>query len=641
MRLTPLEDNIAKRFGVLPNFFRLASSAPTIANNLWAFAQFAYLDNPLPSLFKERLFVYLSRFCEVRYCIARHVGFLAGLGFPAGDSSCLPQSIEAILPLLMRPLPWGDDLLQSFAICGELNSPLASFPAADSSEEQALFACATHVFLQTADASQAHQALRRTLGEGNLEQLNLILAFVRTAHYWTRLHPELAFEDDVNRLLATHQRLAACILKDPEAQKDSLSRQVTAELASLGRLQKQHETITQAYQELNIDHQYVKHSLHETEENLRELVGVMPAGVYACDREGVITYYNRQATELWGRAPNLDDSPWLFLDSRRMYRPDGTTLRPEDAPLREVLATGVPIVNFELVLERPDLSRITVLANITPLRDSMGVVTGVVSVFQDITQLKRIQQDREAMLKELERSNRELSQFSYAVSHDLQAPVRRVRALTQLLERRDDSSTVDHSHLLTLIEQATSGMERLIESLLRYAQAGQGQLNRQRVLVDGIIESVRMTLAPLITETGATIICKPLPAVEADPVLLEQLLQNLIVNALRYHRPEEAPVIEISGSVSGEVWQFAVKDNGQGIPLNYHDHVFEPLKRLHASETPGTGLGLALCRTITARHGGRIWVESEGAGCGATFRFTLSAASAAQESPAITRSTTV
>jgi signal transduction histidine kinase len=169
-------------------------------------------------------------------------------------------------------------------------------------------------------------------------------------------------------------------------------------------------------------------------------------------------------------------------------------------------------------------------------------------------------------------------------------------------------------------------MERLIESLLRYAQAGQGQLNRQPVQVGQIVESVRMTLAPLIAETGAQIICKPLPAVEADPVLLEQLLQNLIGNALLYHRPGESPVVEISGSRSGEVWQFAVKDNGQGIPLDYQDRVFEPLKRLHGHEIPGTGLGLALCRTIVARHGGRIWVESGGSGCGALFRFTLSAA---------------
>jgi signal transduction histidine kinase len=380
-----------------------------------------------------------------------------------------------------------------------------------------------------------------------------VLAFVRTAHYWTKLHPELALEEDVTQLLATHEMLADCILKDPEAQGDSLSRKVAAELASLRKLRKQHESIAQAYRELSVDHQYVKHNLSETEENLRELISVIPAAVYAFDRDGTITYYNRQAVELWGRTPALDDPPWAFLDSRRIYSTDGTPLRPEDAPLREVLSTGVPIVNRELVLEHPDLSLVNVLVNIKALRNSSGVVTGAVSVFQDITELKRIQQQREGLLHELERSNRELSQFSSAVSHDLQTPVRNVRALTQLLARRDKSLQEDSSQLLTLIEQAAVGMERLIESLLRYAQAGQGQLNRQRVSVDQIIESVLLTLASLITNTSAQIVCKPLPMVEADPVLLEHLFQNLIANAIQYHRHGEAPAIEISGVWSGEV----------------------------------------------------------------------------------------
>jgi hypothetical protein len=286
---TPIENEIAARFGLLPNFFRLASNEPKIAANLWGFAQFTYLDNLLPSLFKERLFVYLSRFCEIRYCIARHVGFLAGLGHPAGDSSCLPQQVESILPLLRRPLPTGDGLRPIFAVCAEFPSPLSSFPEVDSAGEQALFACATHVFLQTPDAPAAHQALRRALGASNLEQLNLVLAFVRTAHYWTKLHPELTLEDDVTQLLTTHEALAHCIFKDPEAQRD-LGEQVAAELKSLRKLRKQHESISQAYQELSVDHQYVQHSLREREEHLRELVSSMPAAVYACDRDGVMTY---------------------------------------------------------------------------------------------------------------------------------------------------------------------------------------------------------------------------------------------------------------------------------------------------------------------------------------------------------------
>jgi signal transduction histidine kinase len=619
---TPFENEVRKRFGVFPNFFRLASADSKIAANLWGFAQCGYLDNPLPSLFKERLFVYLSRFCEVRYCIARHLGFLVGRGHPAGDASCLPQSVELVLPLLRRPLPYGDELRQLLMVCSEFEKPLSTFPVPDSPGEQALFAFSTHVFLQTPDAARSHQALGNALGADNLEHLNLLLAFVRTAHYWTKLHPELPYEEDVAQLLATHEAVANCVLRDPESQRDSLSRQVTTELASLRDLRSRHESMALAYQELGLDHQWVKHSLHAAEENLRELVSVMPAAIFACDRDGFITYHNRAAVEIWGRTPGLGDPPWSFLNLCPAYLPDGTLVRAEDAPLRKVLATGVPLVDGEYVIERPDQSRINVLSNIRPLHDSTGDIIGAVIVFQDVTALKVVQQEHEILLHELKRSNRELSQFSYTVSHDLQAPVRHVRALTQLLVQRADLRG-DSPQLAVMIEQATDGMERLIRSLLRYAEAGHGQLNHRSVQVDEIIQSVRATLEPLIVKTGAQIICRPLPAVEADPVLLEQLLQNLVANAIQYHRPEEAPLVELLAELSEEGWQFAVKDNGQGISPSYQDRVFEPLKRLHGPEIPGTGLGLALCRTIVTRHGGRIWVESEGAGHGSIFRFTL------------------
>ena len=152
---TQLESGIAARFGVLPNFFRLTTDDPKITENLWGFAQFAYLDNPLPSLLKERLFVYLSLFCEVRYCVARHLGFLVGLGRPAGDPQCLPQSVEEVLPLLRGDLPSKSDLDPHLALCEGLGMEFSP-PEPDSAQERAIFACAAHVFLKTPEIGRAH-----------------------------------------------------------------------------------------------------------------------------------------------------------------------------------------------------------------------------------------------------------------------------------------------------------------------------------------------------------------------------------------------------------------------------------------------------------------------------------------------------
>ncbi len=146
----------------------------------------------------------------------------------------------------------------------------------------------------------------------------------------------------------------------------------------------------------------------------------------------------------------------------------------------------------------------------------------------------------------------------------------------------------------------------------------------QRISADEVLDSVRASLASLIENTHARILSGGLPTLDADPILLEQVFQNLISNAINYHRPGELPVVEVSAEPFEDGWRFAVKDNGEGIRREHHSTIFEPLKRLHGADTPGSGLGLALCKTTVARHGGRIWVESEGDGRGATFFFTLS-----------------
>lgn len=171
---------------------------------------------------------------------------------------------------------------------------------------------------------------------------------------------------------------------------------------------------------------------------------------------------------------------------------------------------------------------------------------------------------------------------------------------------------------------AASNMQRLVAALLEYSLAGHGALERRQVSLSEMVNSTEADLAGLLGETGAQIVCGPLPTVYADSVQLKQVLQNLIANAVYYRSPERSPTILISGETTIDGWHIAVTDNGQGISPKNQRRIFELLTRLHGNEIPGSGIGLALCRTIVERHGGKIWVESNESRQGTTFHFTIS-----------------
>ena len=208
---------VEDRFGVLPNFFCSADAAPGLVEELWKFAKSAYLDSPLPSLFKERLFVHLSRFCEIRYCIVRHVGFLIGHGWPAGDVDARPETVEQVIEMLRRPLPEGRELvsmldrLERVSLGGRLPEPRTQ-------SETDLFDALTIMFLSPRATARVRAAVRAAVGDATFELLVAYLAFIRTAHYWTEMHPELTYEPDMAELLRSHGELAALLLDTSEAE---------------------------------------------------------------------------------------------------------------------------------------------------------------------------------------------------------------------------------------------------------------------------------------------------------------------------------------------------------------------------------------------------------------------------------------
>jgi PAS domain S-box-containing protein len=589
---TALEATIASRFGVLPSFFRLASADPTVAANLWGFAQFAYLDNPMPSLFKERLFVYLSRFCAVRYCIARHVGFLVGLGRPAGDSTCLPQTVKDVLPLLRRSLPRGEELSPFVKACAESLSNGGVFPDPDSAEEQAVFACATHVFLQTPDAMRAQDALAHRLQPRELECLNLFLAFVRMAHFWTKVHPELKFETDITTLLETDEALADCILDDPLAVDDTPRSHVVDELTSFQEMRK-------------------------VQANLAAIVESSDDAIISKDLSGVIQSWNGGAQRLFGYAAEevIGKPITIIIPAERLQ---------EEPEILSRLQRGERVDHFETIRKSKSGSLLNISLTVSPVKDATGRVIGASKVARDITERKRQEQELRAANAAVMRSNADLQQFAYSASHDLQEPLRMVATYSELLKEEfggklGETGEAYLAHTVRGVER----MERLLSDLRAYVHvSASGQEPTEDIDSGAAVDRALTTLEAAIRENEASITRTSLPAVRIYQFELELLFQNLIGNAILYRR-SDPPQIDIMARREGTNWLYSVRDNGIGIEPEYQEQVFGMFKRLHNSgEYPGSGMGLAICQRIVERAGGKIWVESD-PGRGSTFFFTI------------------
>lgn len=234
-----------------------------------------------------------------------------------------------------------------------------------------------------------------------------------------------------------------------------------------------------------------------------------------------------------------------------------------------------------------------------------------------------LEQRVKARTEELSRANDELRQFGYAASHDLREPLRTVASYTQLLDRRyHDKFDAEGREFLGYINEAVHRMDSLLSDLLAYShQLHSKEKALTTVDAEAVLQGVLLNCDTAIRESDTTITRDPLPQVQSDFAQLGQVFQNLIGNSIKY-RGDQAPRIHISAEESEDEWIFSFRDNGMGIDPRYHEQIFGIFKRLHGREYPGTGIGLALCKKIVERHGGRIWVESE-QGKGATFKFTL------------------
>ncbi|MFB8787407.1 MAG: PAS domain S-box protein [Potamolinea sp.] len=307
-----------------------------------------------------------------------------------------------------------------------------------------------------------------------------------------------------------------------------------------------------------------------------------------------------------------------------------TEVIPDIAPfvapiLKQVQTTGKPILNREISTDTPQLPGVKRdwLISYFPIFEDESKVVAVGVILTEITERKQAEEKIKAANIDLARSNQELENFAYVASHDLQEPLRKIKSFTELLAgdyRGQLNENADK--YINYITDGTSRMQALINDLLTYSRVGRIELNKQPTDLNLVLDEVQTDLSVVIAENNAIITTTPLPTVQANPVQMAQLFQNLIANSIKF-RTETSPKIQINAQLQQEKWLISIQDNGIGIKPEYSERIFVIFQRLHnRSKYPGTGIGLAICRKIVERHGGEIWMKSE-LGKGTIFYLTL------------------
>lgn len=334
-----------------------------------------------------------------------------------------------------------------------------------------------------------------------------------------------------------------------------------------------------------------------------------------CNAAGLKLLKLDDITQIIGRKPE-DISP--------EYQPDGSVSSKARKTHFEALKEAETL-SFEWTHLTSDRLELLLRVTLIPVETQGRPL--ILGVWYDLTERRQSELAVQEKTESLQKSNAELEQFAYAVSHDLRQPLRMIGSYLQLLERRLETTLTDETReMMHFAADGASRLDQMLVSLLEYSRVGRKGLPMTETPAEQAIKEALQFLQPLIDEKQAQVqlLAKSWPMLYASPDELTRLFQNLIGNALKYHQPGQIPQISLDVERTKGHWRFCIRDQGIGIAPEQFDRLFRVFQRLHTrSEYEGTGIGLAVCRKIVERHGGRIWVESEGEGKGCSFCFVL------------------